>query len=401
MKITSVETIRTGDRPSVLWVRVNTGDGLTGLGETWFGATAVEADIHDRIAPLLLGRDARQIGDLNRLVTPYVGFCGTGAEMRALSAIDVALWDIAGKAASKPLCDLFGGRVHGRIPVYNTCAGPNYVSTTSDVRPGNFGLPDKGARAMYEDLDAFLNRPGELASDLLESGISAMKIWPFDFSAGAADGADISTADLTRAMRPFELIRAAHGDRMRIKAELHGLWSLAAARKICRALEPLDIDWLEDPVRMDRMGELGALSKSTNLPVAGGETLGGLGQIEDLITRGQVTVAIVDVTWGGGITFGADAAVLAASHGRTIAFHDCSGPVTLAASSHLALAFPNVTEQEFTRAFYHGWYGQFVTGLPAVRGGMISVSESPGHGIELATDILRRDGITLRTSSVS
>ncbi|HUS55802.1 MAG TPA: mandelate racemase/muconate lactonizing enzyme family protein [Thermohalobaculum sp.] len=399
MKITNIETIRTDDRPSVMWVRVSTGDGLVGLGETWFGAATVEADIHDRIAPMLLGHDARLIDDINRLMTPYVGFCGTGAEMRALSAIDVALWDIAGKAASQPLCDLLGGRIRDRIPVYNTCAGPNYVSKTSDVRPGNFGLPDGTAITRFEDLDVFLNRADDLALELLESGIAAMKIWPFDFTAGAADGADISVADLNKALRPFERIRAAHGDRMRIKAELHGLWSRDAAWKICQALEPLEVDWVEDPVRMDRMGEMGELAQATTLPLAGGETLGGIGQIDDLITRGGVTVAIVDVTWGGGVTFGIEAAALAASHGRAIAFHDCSGPVTLAASSHLALACPNAAEQEFTRAFYHGWYGQFVTGLPGVERGMITVSDAPGHGIELAPDLARRDGVTVRASS--
>jgi L-alanine-DL-glutamate epimerase-like enolase superfamily enzyme len=400
MKIRSIETIRTNDRPSVLWVRVSTDGGLTGLGETWFGAATVEADIHDRIAPLLLGQDVWLIDELKRLMTPYVGFCGTGAEMRALSAIDVALWDIAGKVANKPLCDVLGGRIRDRIPVYNTCAGPSYVSRTSDVRPRNFGLPEGDAKTRYEDLDAFLNRADDLAADLLESGISAMKIWPFDFSAGAADGADISPADLKRALLPFERIRAAHGDRMRIKAELHGLWSLEAARKICRALEPLAVDWVEDPVRMDRMDEIGELARGSSLPIAGGETLGGIGQISDLITRGGVTVAIVDVTWGGGVSFGMEAAALAASHGRAIAFHDCSGPVTLAASSHLSLACPNAAEQEFTRAFYHGWYSQFVTGLPVVEDGMIAVRSAPGHGIELVPELARRDGVTIRASSV-
>jgi L-alanine-DL-glutamate epimerase-like enolase superfamily enzyme len=319
--------------------------------------------------------------------------------MRALSAIDVALWDIAGKAAGQPICDLLGGRIRDQIPVYNTCAGPNYVSKTSDVRPGNFGLPEGNTVGAYEDLDGFLNRADELASELLESGITAMKIWPFDFTAGAADGVDISAADLNKALKPFERIRAAHGERMRVKAELHGLWSRDAAWKICQALEPLAIDWVEDPVRMDRMGEMGELARATTLPLAGGETLGGIGQIDDLITRGGATVAIVDVTWGGGVTFGSAAAALAASHGREIAFHDCSGPVTLAASSHLALACPNAAAQEFTRAFYHGWYGQFVTGLPVVEGGMIAVSDTPGHGIELAPDLARRGGVTVRASS--
>ena len=77
----------------------------------------------------------------------------------------------------------------------------------------------------------------------------------------------------------------------------------------------------------------------------------------------------------------------------------CSGPVTLAASSHLALARPNVAEQEFTRAFYYGWYSQYVTGLPAVEDGMITVSDAPGHGVGLAPDLARRDDITIRSSN--
>jgi L-alanine-DL-glutamate epimerase-like enolase superfamily enzyme len=74
--------------------------------------------------------------------------------------------------------------------------------------------------------------------------------------------------------------------------------------------------------------------------------------------------------------------------------------VTLAASSHLSLACPNAAEQEFTRAFYHGWYSQFVTGLPVVEDGMIAVRSAPGHGIELVPELARRDGVTIRASSV-
>ena len=87
-------------------------------------------------------------------------------------------------------------------------------------------------------------------------GIAAMKIWPFDFAAGAAEGLDISAADLDRALAPFEKVRAAQGERMRLKAELHGLWSLPAAKKIAAALEPLEMDWIEDPVWMDRPAAL-------------------------------------------------------------------------------------------------------------------------------------------------
>ncbi len=400
MKITAIETIRLEARPNLIWVRLHTDQGLIGLGETWFGVGAVEADLHDRIAPLVLGEDAGAIERLARKMRPYVGFAGTGAEQRAVSAVDVALWDLAGQAASQPIHALLGGAMRGAIPVYNTCAGPDYVSKTADVRPGNFGLPggaDPRGR-VYEDLEAFLARADELAAELLEMGIGAMKIWPFDFAAGSADGLDISAEDLSRALQPFEKVRAAHGDRMRLKAELHGLWSLPAARKIAAALEPIDPDWIEDPVWMDRGGELAALAAATTAPLAGGETLGGLGQFRDLIAGGGVAVPIMDVTWGGGITVARKVAALAEAAGLPVAFHDCSGPVTLAASVHLALACPNVREQEITRAFYHGWYHELVDQPPPLAQGMISASEAPGLGLGLLEDLPSRDGAKRRVT---
>ncbi|MEM7429367.1 MAG: mandelate racemase/muconate lactonizing enzyme family protein, partial [Pseudomonadota bacterium] len=330
MQITSLDTVRVAERPNVIWVQIHTSEGITGLGESWFGAAAIEADIHDRIAPLLIGEEAVGIERLTRKVTPYAGFFGTGAEMRAVSAVDVALWDIAGKAAGRPICHLLGGPFRDAIRVYNTCAGPDYVSKTADVRPRNFGLGGDGdlRGQRFEDLDAFMNNADELAAELLEMGISSMKIWPFDFAEGAADGADISTEDLKRALEPFEAIRNVHGDKMAIKAELHGLWTVPAARKIASALEDIGPDWIEDPIWMDRIEEVSEVAAATSAPIAGGETLGALGQIKTMVADSGVSVPIIDVTWGGGITFAKKAAALAEAYALPIAFHDCSGPVT-------------------------------------------------------------------------
>src|SRR5215207_8895291 len=173
MKITKIETVRLTSRPTLIWVRVHTDEGLIGLGESWFGCAAVDADIHERIAAALIGADPSRIEARTRAARPYVGFCGTGVEIRAVSAIDVALWDIVGQAAGKPLYALLGGATQDDIRVYNTCAGPDYVSQSSDVRPENFGLsgstPIHGRR--YEDLKAFMTRPDELAAELLEMNI--------------------------------------------------------------------------------------------------------------------------------------------------------------------------------------------------------------------------------------
>lgn len=400
MKITAVETLRIAERPNLVWVRLRTDEGITGLGESWFGSATVEADVHERIAPLLLGQDPGHIDALARRLRPYVGSFGSGAEMRACSAVDVALWDIAGKVAGKPIHGLLGGALRDCIAVYNTCAGPDYVSKTADVRPGNFGLPGAGGRScVFEDLDGFMNRADEVAAELLEMGIHSMKIWPFDFVDGAADGLDISASEIATALGPFEKVRKAHGDGMRLKAELHGLWSLAAAKKIAAALEPIGMDWIEDPVWMDRLSQLGELSRSTPAPIAAGETLGGSGQIHELLKLGEVATAIVDVTWGGGITFARQAAALAQAAGKAIAFHDCSGPVTLASSTHLALACPNVVEQEITRAFYHGWYHELVDTPPPLANGSIRPPPGPGLGLALLPELDQRADAICRVTA--
>jgi galactonate dehydratase len=392
LKITAVETLRLEDHPNLLWVRVHTSDGVSGLGETYFGAAASEADIHDRIAPIILGQDPSRIEYLNMKMQPYVGFTGSGAEVRALAAVDVALWDIAGKRANMPLCDLLGGRVRDKIEVYNTCAGPNYVSKTSAVRPDNFGTQDdQQNQILYDDLNGFLEHPEELASSLLEMGISSMKIWPLDLAKGAVDGVDISPEDLKKGIEPFEKIRKAHGDRMRLKAELHGIWSLNAAKKIAAALEPLDMDWIEDPIWMDRTHEVRELASFTKAPLAGGETLASLGQFKSLIDDGNIGTPIMDITWAGGVTPARKVAALAEARSRPIAFHDCSGPVTLAVSTHMALSLKNVREQEIARGFYYNWYQEFVDHLPEIENGMISVSDRPGLGLALIPDIFDRD----------
>ena len=331
---------------------------------------------------------------------PYVCFSGTGTEMRAISAIDVAIWDINAKFQNIPLYDLLGGKTRSKIKVYNTCAGPNYVSKNADVRPENFGTHKVVTKnsEVFEDLEMFMNAPEELASSLLEMGISSMKIWPFDFAKGARSGLEISNEDLKKSILPFKKIRKSHGDRIKIKAELHGLWNLQTSKIICKALEEFDMDWIEDPIWMDRLIDIPKLSNYTSQPLAGGETLGGISQFYDLISIADIAFPIIDVTWGGGITFAKKAASLAESCKKSIAFHDCSGPVTLAVSTHLALACNNVIEQEITRGFLYSWYKDLTLNLPIISEGYISLKELPGLGVKLNEDYLKKANVILRES---
>lgn len=397
MKVTAIETIRSEEFPNILWVQVQTDEGVTGLGETFYGPASAEGHIHGLIAPYLIGKDPRNIEAHQAHLIGYIGFVGSSAEMRGRSAVDIALWDILGKTSNLPLCDLLGGRVREKIKVYNTCAGYSYVQTKPTQGTANFGLD--ATKGQYEDLDAFLNRPDELAHSLLEMGISAMKIWPFDYAAEASSGYWISADDLKRGLSSFEKIRAAVGDRMEIAAELHSLWSRPMAVKIARALEPINCMWVEDPVFMDHMHSIGEVARSTRSPIAVGETRGSRADFRQLLELEALSMVIVDLSWCGGISEARKVASMAETYHIPIAFHDCTGPVVLAVSTHLALNARNCWLQEMVRAFYYGWYHRFVTELPPVQNGTITVPKGPGLGLALQPDVMTRPGVTVRRTT--
>lgn len=387
MKITALETIRITERPNLLWVQVHTDEGVTGLGETFYGARAAETYLHETLAPLVLGEDPRRIEYLARRAEGYLGWRSTGAETRGNSAFDIALWDLWGRATNQPVAQLLGGFTRPAIRTYNTCAGVAYIKDDSGQQTGNYGL---GAGGSYDDLNGFLHRADELALSLLEDGITAMKIWPFDAAAEANEGAHISAAELTAALEPFDKIRRAVGDRMDIMVEFHSMWQLTPAIRIARALAPYGTYWHEDPIRLDSLDLLKRYADASPAPVCASETLGGLGAFRDLMATGAAGIMMLDLSWCGGITAARKAAALAEAEKLSVAPHDCTGPVVLAASTHVSLAVPNALVQESVRAFYNTWYRDLVTALPEVRDGMITVPPGPGLGLELVPDLDRR-----------
>ena len=396
MRITRIETIRLEEFPNLLWVHVGTDEGLTGLGETFYGPGAAEAHIHDVIAPYLVGQDPLQIDRHQGHLLGYLGFVGSSAEMRGRSAIDIALWDLWGQATAQPLHQLLGGAVRESIRVYNTCAGYRYVRSRPTQGTANFGLGETAGP--YEDLDAFLNHADELAQSLLEMGITGMKIWPFDPYAVASGGQYISADDIKKGLEPFEKIRRAVGTRMDVMAELHSQWNRPTAIKICRALEPLELLWVEDPVFMDHLHSLEEVARATTAPIAVGETRGGRADFRALIEMEALSTIILDLSWCGGISEARKVASIAEAWHVPVAFHDCSGPVVLAASTHLAMNVRNCFIQEMVRAFYFGWYRELVTDLPPVEHGMIRPPAAPGLGLKLLPEVLRRKDCHVRRS---
>ncbi|MBW8836267.1 MAG: mandelate racemase/muconate lactonizing enzyme family protein, partial [Burkholderia sp.] len=349
MKITRLETVRVGEFPNLLWLRVHTDEGLYGLGETFRAAAAVEAYLHEWVAPLVLGTDALAIDAISRRLYGYLGFNSTGVETRAASALDIALWDLWGKATNQPVVQLLGGRTRERIRTYNTCAGYRYVRETRPQQVANWGLGGETG-GPYEDLDAFLNRADELALSLLEQGITGMKIWPFDPPAELSGGHYISGPDLDKALEPFRKIRQAVGNRMDVMVEFHSLWNLPTAIRIARALEEFDTFWHEDPIKMDSLADLRTYAEASRAPVCASETLAFRSSFRELLETRSTGVVMLDLSWCGGLSEAKKIATMAEAYHLPVAPHDCTGPVVVAASCHLSCNVPNALVQESVRA---------------------------------------------------
>ncbi|MDB5857770.1 MAG: dehydratase [Ramlibacter sp.] len=395
--VTALRTIRIAERPNLIWVELETDDGRTGLGESFRGAQAVEAVLHEQVAPFLLGRDARHIEAVSRhLLTPYLGFHSASAEVRAASAVDIALWDLAGQRQGEPVFVALGGGMRDRIRVYNTCAGYAY-NTAGGVRRSIGGAD--ASSGPYDDQVAFMRDAGALAESLLGEGYSAMKIWPFDDYAAASGGHMISLADLKAGLEPFIKVRKAVGDRMEVMAELHSLWSGHAAARICRALEDVGVFWAEDPIaKMDDARALADLRRQTRTPICGSETLAGVVPFRDLLAADALDVVMLDLAWCGGLTEGRKIAALAEAYAKPLAPHDCTGPVALMAGLHLALHAPTAIFQEVVRATLSTWYRDLVTELPVLRDGMVLAPQAAGLGTQLQPGVRTRADATVRVS---
>ncbi len=394
MKITEIETLRSAEYPNLIWVQLHTSEGLVGLGETFYIPGAVEAVIHDFAAPLLLGQSAFDRERHWQNLFSYANFFGfAGAEMRAISALDIALWDVIGQYLGQPIANLLGGRCRESIRVYNTC-----VNTP-----------------LYADQDGFVERPGELAESLLAQGITQMKVWPFDrfapqisiasvtgpagWSAVGPCGHSITPADLQQGLWTVQEIRKAAGSSMEIAIEGHSRWDLNTALRIARALEPYDVVWMEDIIQPDCVDDLARLVSETRVPQCVSERLFTKYAFREVLDRRAAHIVMPDIIWTGGITEACKIAAIADAHHLAIAPHDCTGPVNLFACLHLCAAVPNVMVMETVRGFCEGYYRDVVTKPVTIRDGSAYVDDTAGLGVALRPELLARADMQRRIST--
>jgi galactonate dehydratase len=372
MKITAIESLRWEAFSRLLVVRVHTDTGIIGLGETVDKIPGTLGALHGTLAPLVLGQDPLDIEGLWHFLMDNILYHGyAGAEIRALSAVEIALWDIMGKHYGAPLCHLLGGKMRNRIPTYNTCIG--------------FG-PVQDYQQWHEDA-------GALAQSLLDDGIRAMKIWPFDQFSEPSFGQYISRADIEAGLKPIRQIREAVGEAMEVGIEFHFRWNRASLERIARALESYHILFLEDVMHAIFPDEIKAFSQKTSIPIVGSELLMTRWQYREWLEKHVSQILMTDPVWTGGIAETRRIAALAETYNVPIVLHNVGGPICHAVVTHLGAHIPNLFMVESVRAFYQTYFPIISTFQPQVNDGHLSIPEGPGLGIELNPAALERSDL--------
>jgi L-alanine-DL-glutamate epimerase-like enolase superfamily enzyme len=373
---------------NLMLLRVHTDAGkidgteVIGHGETYYIPEATAAVIHDWMAQRLLGSDAAAVESHWRFLYDRVAaFGGMGAELRALSAVDLALWDILGQLSRQPVWRLLGGPVRNSVPVYNSCGGPFYGALGGgDGRHGWPGHGDPGKPGPLEDNWASINTPGDLAEELLEAGFGAMKLWAFDAVFRKHGGQRVSADDLRSGTAPFRAIRDRVGDKIDVMLDGHGFFALPAALSIAKAMREFEPLWMEDVLRPDSVHAMAEFRRAAGVPIAVSEMLVTRELYRQALEANAADYVMIDPTWVGGITETRRIAELAQLYNIPVLMHDCTGPLTLFAGLNVAAAVPGVAYQECVRAHIATLYPHLIDVDVAVENGEIPLSERPGLG---------------------
>jgi len=380
MKIVSLELIKVP--PSWVWLKIHTDEGITGLGEPYLEnhPDSVIAEVL-RLEPLLIGEDPTRIEWLwNRMYEGGSGYKGGPVKMSAISGIDMALWDITGKAAGLPVHRLLGGATRDRVLVYRAVGGgrPHVVEPGDPYRAGRRdpvpGDPKPGSPEAWRAAAAEL---------VHEWGFRALK-------AHVSPGETPFGTDLVDGMVAcFAAAREGAGPGVPVAIDIHNPHP-AIARQMLRALAPHRPLFVEEPMPIERVDALAEAVAGSEVPVAAGERWMGKWIFFDALSRGLLAVVQPDLAHAGGITECRKIAAIAEAAYATVALHCPLSPLAFAASVQLDASIPNFLVQEHNEVNDTRDGGRTVIGAgylrdPFVVGddGCVEVPNAPGLGVEI------------------
>ena len=360
MKIAHLETwMANAGLRNYLFVRLTTDTGLTGVGEAsleW-QERAVELLLHEWVEPRVLGRDPFDIEDVaGGMIRDQ--YQGGSTVLTAISGVEIALWDLVGKACGQPLYKLLGGRCHERLPSY---ANGWY---------GGAGTPPEYA---------------EKARAAVAKGYQALKFDPF----GTA-WKTLTAREEADAVACVAAVREAVGPGVGLMIEYHGRLAEPDAVRMVRRLEPFEPVWCEEPVAPECVDLLAEVKRKTGAVLAAGERLYTLAEFYRLCALRAADVVQMDLAHCGGLLVGKKIAAFAQAQDLRVAPHCSIGPVALAACLHFDVSTPSFFIQEAFAEFDVPWRDELVGGWSSVRNGQFVLSEKPGLGLELDEAALAR-----------
>ena len=359
MKVTGVTTYLVGNRwKNWLFVRVDTDEGIHGLGEGSLNGfcRTVEAAVHE-LGGLVVGRDPFAVESLGQRLGRDLYSEGGQIHGAAMAAIEVACWDIKGKALGVPLYELLGGLVRERVPVY--------------------------ANGWYQ-VDRTPEAFADAAAAVIRRGYSAMKFDPF------------GTAWRTQTRRQQDeaidivaAVRDAVGADTDIMIEGHNRFAPSTALTVAARLAPYRPAWFEEPVPHQHIASIVHVARNAAVPIATGESLSSIQQFAELLSHHAVDILQPEPLSLGGLTRTKTVAGMAEAHYGVLAPHNAQGPVCSMLSLHLGASTPNFYYLESFEDFNEPWTRTIVVDDPFVLSdGHVPVSHRPGLGIDLDWDRL-------------
>ena len=348
-----------------LFIQLETDQGIVGLGErTTGGSTNLDSQIallSDMCDRHVVGQNPFHIEKIwqNIFTTPHDYRHPSLHGTPAISAIEMALWDIVGKATNQPIYNLLGGRFHDRLRAYA------YLDTAG----------------VWENPEI----AGERAAELVERGITCCKLDPFQPITGGPR--DYSLSFINRVARIFRAMRDAVGDELEIGIGTHGQFSTAGAIRVASILEEFNPYFFEEPVSPENVDEMARVAAHTSIPIATGERLITKFEFRQVLEKGAANIIQLDVGQCGGILESKKIASMCEAHYAMTAPHMYCGPVAAAAAVQLDTCTPNFLIQEFNTNDLHR--DIFVEPVNFANG-FIDPPTKPGLGVELDMAVVNR-----------
>jgi L-alanine-DL-glutamate epimerase-like enolase superfamily enzyme len=376
MKITRISTAVVAGNFDWVLVKVETDEGITGLGEAYWGAGVAEL-VH-KAKPLLIGENPFNVGKLFDMMIRCLSGEGSlaGTTVTAISGIELALWDLVGRALNTPISTLFGGRYRNSIRVYADChAGRDHTPEAFAERAREVAAA--GFTAIKFDLDSKNPFTLDISDDP-----HPRRHWfePFNRTIG--------TAERDWMVSAVAAVREAVGRETMVAMDCHWKFSVNDAIKLAQALEPYDLLWLEDPVPPENIDAQAKVSAATRTPICTGENLYRKYGFRDLIEKQAVEIIAPDIPKMGGLLEAKKVADHADTYYIPVAPHNVASPVGTVAAAHVCAAMSNFLVIEF-HAHDVPWWADLVEGEPPITQGFIHLTEAPGHGLTLNEDVAR------------